>query len=123
MNNPQKLFITPEEHARRMATEQRSRHQHGGEGRCGGTEGHGTPELKRRSNGGARISMTTTDMPGKSLLSPSVDDSTKVSNISNNKTVAVSREQVISAIRLSFALGEPACRRYGLGSPFVRKQK
>lgn len=123
MNNPQKLFITPEEHARRRATEQRKGHPHGGEGNCGGKEGHGTPELNRKTSGGVQKSSVSADKRRATSYPPHGSEQSKSSVSTRDKNVSLSREQVVSAMKLSFALGEPACRRYGLGSPFARRTK
>ena len=55
LGSSQRLFVTPDEHARRMAA-QNNKHPHGGEGNCGGTEGHGTPELLRKKTGASKPS-------------------------------------------------------------------
>lgn len=133
MNSNQRLFVTPEEHARRLS--EQGRHPHGGEGNCGGREGHGTPELQRQkaAEQGSRAAVQ---------MKPSHDDrkqadATEKQNASAGKTKsadqpaakktddealingqAPTREQIVSALKLSFALGEPACRRYGMPTPF-----
>ena len=125
MNPNQRLYVTPEERARRMA--EQNKHPHGGEGNCGGREGHGTPELQQkkaergtasdgeaRNGSGGRRGAKPSDAPVSSAAKGSVNDSVPSGN-------GISREQLNSAIKLSFALGEPACRRYGLRSLYQRK--
>jgi len=132
MNSRERLFVTPEERARRLAASggQRSAHPHGGEGRCGGKEGHGTPELVRngaeRRQGGAQ-SAPKGNAQANVRAERSGNGGTpapKPSRASDTVSVAnakISGEQLANAMKLSFALGEPACRRYGMGSPFRRK--
>ena len=116
MNSAQRLFVTPEELSRRKADE--SRHPHGGEGKCGGNEGHGTPELQRKKaeQGSVGGGKPRAEAPKPPERKAPVKHAGKAEN-----AVGVSREQLASAMRLSFALGEPACRRYGLPSFYGRK--
>ena len=136
MNSGQRLYVTPEERAMRMAAQQQnaSRHPHGGEGNCGGNEGHGTPELLRRHAESQRSAGKVNTPRGTSAQSadpnhprapeanaaPSRSDA-KPASKTVSPALAPSREQLAYAMKLSFALGEPACRRYGLRSPYQRK--
>lgn len=125
MNPNQRLYVTPEERAKRMA--EQNRHPHGGEGKCGGREGHGTPELRRMEaergdapRGGVHdgaAELREVKQP-ESTVRPGGRDSLRASFPGGNE---LSREQLVSAMRLSFALGEPACRRYGMPSLYGRK--
>ena len=133
MNSSQRLFVTPEEHARRMA--EQNRHPHGGEGDCGGSEGHGTPELMRKRaeerngrNAGKgnerKDAVTSRDCknpePTKRAPKESAPADTRMSD-KQRKSIDMSREQIVSAMRLSFVLGEPACRKYGMPSPYGKR--
>ena len=118
MNSEQRLYVTPEERARRMA--ERRTHPHGGEGRCGGNEGHGTPELQRKiaERGDAALGKQNSPAPKPPIKAEQSKPAVKA----DTRSGGVSRGQLASAMRLSFALGEPACRRYGLPSMGGRKK-
>ena len=113
---------------------EQGRHPHGGEGNCGGREGHGTPELQKKmaaeQGSGAQKRDGRADVGRKEPVG-----GVRVSTAENAKSAPTktapktarysgmgkpTREELISAMKLSFALGEPACRRYGAASPFRR---
>ena len=133
MNSNQRLFVTPEEHARRMA--EQNRHPHGGEGECGGNEGHGNPELMRKRaeernvrNAGKSSGRTEAVTPRDRKSTPPVKHVPKENATADNRVPGkqvkardMSREQIVSAMRVSFVLGEPACRKYGMPSPYGKR--
>ena len=128
VNSGQKLYVTPEERARRMAAQQNGgRHPHGGEGNCGGNEGHGTPDLLRKQAENQKKTGKGNAAPNASAQAQATGSPKKNAHAvkpaasSLKTTGAPSREQLASAMKLSFALGEPACRRFGLRSPYQRK--
>ena len=135
VNSNQRLFVTPEERARRLS--EQGRHPHGGEGNCGGNEGHGTPELQRQNAAKQGSGATERVKPARdnrnqaadkgkpnaptATAKPAEQPAVKKANseaLSNGQVLT--REKIVSAMKLSFALGEPACRRYGMPTPFRR---
>ena len=135
MGSSQRLFVTPEEHAQRVKA-QNNNHPHGGEGNCGGSEGHGTPELLMKKSREGKISSSETVGAEKNASrnangaprqnipqyrSRATAERNDVKNIAQNRGALSVNEQLLSAMKFSFVLGEPACRRYGLSSVYGRK--
>ena len=135
MNSNQRLFVTPEERARRLS--EQGRHPHGGEGNCGGNEGHGTPELQRQKAAKQGSGAKERGKPVRDNRNQAADKGKPSSPAGTAKPAeqsafkkgaaealsngqGLTREQIVSAMKLSFALGEPACRRYGMPTPFRR---
>lgn len=119
MNSSQKLYVTPEELARRKAEMKKNAHPHGGEGRCGGNEGHGAPELQRKRAEQGRDGKGVNPPPERPRAADHVDSADKPAT-KNGKSGsdAVDRDKLVSAMRLAFALSEPVCRRYGMPSGY-----
>ena len=135
-----RLYATPEEFFGRE--QNNGRHPHGGEGNCGGKEGHGTPELDRRSsqhprNGGPKggrqdsartrnaknkQNKSTDNAPKQPTSAPCEPKSGCGTSGNGNGKAEINRENVILGMKMAVILSEPLCRRNGMPA-YIRNKR
>ena len=116
MGSANRLFVTPDE--LRGGVMPDPSHPHGGEGKCGGNEGHGSRGMsdKRQDGfvGGNASSAPSASMPRNTVSQKSVGKRKSNASSRNDKTSSDNaRVNALRAgIRMSVVLGEPKCRSY-----------
>ena len=135
-----RLYVTPDEFFGRE--QNNGRHPHGGEGNCGGSEGHGTPELNRQSaqarqsntrNGGrqdparnrnaknkqSKPTEKAKKLPETAKKEQKPQESVQVSGDGES---LLTRENAVLGMKMAVILSEPLCRRYGMPA-YVRNKR
>ena len=80
------------------------RHPHGGEGNCGGNEGHGSAKRER-----AKAAPSRARAQEKPKASPKTDAAPE----SSQRNLSQNREWLREGIKASVVLSEPLCRKNG----------
>ena len=141
MSSGGRLFVTPDE-LRREPNPAFS-HPHGGEGRCGGAEGHGTNEAPSYRRGREEIRAREPQSSaaagqserfsaggayGSSTVKPRQNDKQKNKNTYSNVGHVTDNSRLVAlreGMRMSVILGEPLCRRNipmrRVGNDFMKK--